>query len=84
MGDKLLWRCRRGMRELDVLVEGFYIQRYPTLPPDGQQAFENLLTQSDPELLDWLLGRAPPPPALVDIITQMQRFKRSEDAHVGS
>lgn len=84
MGDKLLWRCRRGMRELDVLVEGFYVQRYAALAPDAQQAFRTLLEQSDPELLDWLLGRAPPPAELDAIIAQMQTFKRGNDARVGS
>ena len=84
MGDKLLWRCRRGMRELDVLVEGFYIKRYPTLDATGQQAFRTLLEQADPELLDWLLGRAPAPEALAPIVEQMQFFKRSIDAQPGS
>lgn len=84
MGDKLLWRCRRGMRELDVLVEGFYLQRYPTLTPDAQQAFRTLLEQSDPELHDWLLGRAPPPAELSELVAQMQVFKRTNTAHAGS
>ena len=84
MGDKLLWRCRRGMRELDVLVEGFYLSRYPALEEPEQQAFRTLLQQADPELLDWLLGRAPAPDELAGIVGQMQQFKRSDDARPGS
>jgi antitoxin CptB len=84
MGDKLLWRCRRGMRELDVLVEGFYVQCYPSLSAGGQQAFRTLLEQSDPELHDWLLGRVSPPAELGDVVAQMQVFKRTHTTHAGS
>jgi succinate dehydrogenase flavin-adding protein (antitoxin of CptAB toxin-antitoxin module) len=72
------------MRELDVLVEGFYVQRYPTLTPNAQQAFRTLLKQTDPELLDWLLGRALPPAELSELVAQMQVFKRTATNNAGS
>ena len=60
MGDPLLWRCRRGMRELDVLTEEFYLHEYAKLPDEEQAAFRELLDAQDPELLAWLLGRETP------------------------
>ncbi|MEM7408067.1 MAG: succinate dehydrogenase assembly factor 2 [Pseudomonadota bacterium] len=76
MGDRLLWRCRRGMRELDVLVEGYYLDRYEQLESGGQADFRKLLEQSDPELLGWLLGRSEPPADLAALIEDMRQFKR--------
>lgn len=78
MGDRLLWRCRRGMRELDVLVEGYYRNRYEHLESSGQADFRRLLDQSDPELLSWLLGRSDPPADLTALIEDMRRFKRQD------
>ena len=56
--ERLRWRCRRGMRELDVLLMGFLDRRYASLGDEAQQAFESLLSLPDPDILDLLSGRA--------------------------
>ena len=56
--SRLRWRCRRGMRELDVLLERFLEQAYPQASDDEQRAFEELLTVPDPEILALLTGRS--------------------------
>jgi antitoxin CptB len=61
--QRLQWRCRRGMLELDVLLGNFLTQRYATLSPDQQQAFVRLLDCSDQLLLEWLLQDASDAPA---------------------
>jgi antitoxin CptB len=48
------------MRELDVLLERYLRERYPSAPAAEQQAFEALLALPDPELLDLLLRRQVP------------------------
>jgi antitoxin CptB len=58
---KLLWRCRRGMKELDVLLERFARQRYAQASSAERLAFGRLLELPDPELADYLLGYATPP-----------------------
>ena len=58
---KLAWRCRRGMRELDVLLRGFLDSRYEALEAPERQAFERLLEENDQDILLWLTGRAAPP-----------------------
>ena len=55
--NRLRWRCRRGMRELDVLLLGFLDRHFATAGDGGQAAFQKLLTMSDPEILDLLAGR---------------------------
>ena len=54
---KLVWRCRRGMRELDVLLTGYMQRSFDAAEPAEQAAFETLLSLPDPEILDLLTGR---------------------------
>ena len=61
MGDRMLWRCRRGMRELDKVVEGYYLLHYEAATEQTKQAFESLLEEADPDLLSWVMGRTEPP-----------------------
>ena len=58
---KLLWRCRRGMKELDVLLERFARERYAQVSVDDQRAFARLLELPDPDLADYFFGHAVPP-----------------------
>ena len=54
---RLRWRCRRGMRELDVLLERFVDNRYDGAPEDLRLAFGEFLALPDPEILGLLVGR---------------------------
>ena len=65
---RLQWRCRRGMKELDLLLEAYLRHRYPYAPGAEQRAFERLLEQPDPDLAGWLLYAAPPPEGELAII----------------
>jgi antitoxin CptB len=58
---RLQWQCRRGMLELDLLLQDFLDHRYPTLEEAQQRTFERLLAQPDPLIYDWLLGHSTPP-----------------------
>jgi len=60
---QVLWRCRRGMKELDVLLERFARERYAELGPARRASFERLLEHPDPELAAWLLGSGSAPDA---------------------
>jgi antitoxin CptB len=69
---RLRWRCRRGMRELDVLLERYLQQRYPSAPAPEQQAFEALLDLPDPQLFAYLMGReVPTDPESVHVIARL-------------
>ena len=54
---RLRWRCRRGMRELDVMLMAFMDEEYATSPPARQAAFARLLGLQDPEILALLTER---------------------------
>ena len=55
--SRLRWRCRRGMRELDVLLMAYLENRYATAPETEQAAFRELLSLQDPDIHALLTGR---------------------------
>lgn len=57
---QLKWRCRRGMLELDLLLQAFLEQGYDALTEQGQDAFRKLLTYPDQDLFEYLMARALP------------------------
>jgi len=52
---RLRWQCRRGMRELDVLLSHWLEHHYETADDSRKSVFEALLALSDPELAGYLL-----------------------------
>lgn len=58
--NRLRWQCRRGMRELDLLLLQFLDNGYAKLDKAAAQAFIRLLECPDALLLEWLLGRQRP------------------------
>jgi antitoxin CptB len=57
---RLRWRCRRGMRELDVLLLRYLERDWPAAGPAERAAFRDLLEWQDPEVNALLLGRLEP------------------------
>jgi antitoxin CptB len=55
---RLRWRCRRGMKELDVLLERYVCLRLPSASTEEHRALIELLELPDPVLADYLLGHA--------------------------
>jgi antitoxin CptB len=53
---QLRWRCRRGMLELDLLLNDYLSQHFEQLDQERLSLFETLLDYPDPVLLDLLLG----------------------------
>ena len=57
---ELRWRCRRGMKELDILLLRYLEHCYGQASRQEREAFSQLLDLQDPELLAFLMGRATP------------------------
>ena len=69
---KLRWRCRRGMKELDVLLARYVDERFCGASNAEQDAFRRLLKTQDTVLYAYFLGSERPPlefAALIDRIT---------------
>lgn len=57
MTARLKWLCRRGMKELDLLMEYYLEHEYPNASEPRKKAFERLLEYQDPLILDLLFAR---------------------------
>lgn len=55
--SRLRWLCRRGMKELDVLMTGYLDNCYSQADQTDQQSFKTLLEMPDPDLFALLVGR---------------------------
>ncbi|TAM45021.1 MAG: succinate dehydrogenase assembly factor 2 [Gammaproteobacteria bacterium] len=71
--EKLRWRCRRGLLELDLMLGGFLRERYVGLSSTEQQAFEKLLALPDTTLAACLQGQENPPQELEDIVRKIRQ-----------
>ena len=81
---KLCWRCRRGMKELDLLTLGYLEQFYPQASADEQQAFAGLLELQDPQLMGYMLGRDVPAEAAAVQVVKVMRTLLAPDAAAGA
>lgn len=71
---RLRWRCRRGLLELDLLLQRFLDKGYAELTPRQRDAFERLLVLADAELLTFMQGTAQPTdPELAQLVTTIRR-----------
>lgn len=53
---RLSWRCRRGCRELDLLLQAYLSRCFAAAPETERRQFEQLLELPDDRLQDLLLG----------------------------
>lgn len=68
---RLRWRCRRGMKELDILLSRYMDRRFYAAPPQEQEAFRLLLESPDPEIYAYCLRSESPPEHLAVIIERI-------------
>jgi antitoxin CptB len=54
------WHCRRGMLELDLILQQFLTKGLDKLSVQEIKDFDLLLTATDPELYSWLMGYEEP------------------------
>ena len=60
--ERARWRCRRGMKELDVLLGRFVRRALNRLDDDELEALEHLLEQPDQDILEWIASATTSPP----------------------
>jgi len=56
---KLRWDCRRGLLELDLILEKFNARHLATLEAEHVAQFRELLVLPDNDLLDLIMERGP-------------------------
>jgi antitoxin CptB len=82
---KLAWRCRRGMKELDLVLTGYLREHWPAAGADERQHFESILELPDPELAAYLMGRETPvDPALQPLLEILRSLQSAAVATAAS
>ena len=76
------WRKRlqfrawhRGTREADLIMGPFAEREVPLMAAAELQNFENLLHCPDPDVYDWLTGKAAIPAEHLPLINRLQQFE---------
>ena len=72
---RIVWRCRRGMRELDLLLERFLAHGLDALTEVELDELERLLEQPDQDILAWLTAASAPGDAGLDRILAIARAR---------
>lgn len=72
--QRLRWQCRRGLLELDYMLQHYLEHRFSQAEPQEQAQFIQLLQQQDDRLQAWLLEGETPEHALVVIVHQLRHL----------
>jgi antitoxin CptB len=76
---RVYWHCRRGMAELDEMLQGFLEKDYLRMNTQERIIFEQLLSSSDTLLLEYLMGRTvPSDPTEKNVIEKIRQSTRSQ------
>jgi len=73
--SELKWRCRRGMLELDILLNSYLDKNYSTMSQQQGDLFGEVLDYPDQVLFDLLLGNMQSSDARVNrLVSEIQRI----------
>ena len=76
-----IWHSRRGMLELDVLLEPFARNELANLDSHQQAVYVRLLAEQDPDLFAWFMGHdKSDDKELVAMVERVQAYAASGSA----
>ncbi|MCC7080078.1 MAG: succinate dehydrogenase assembly factor 2 [Burkholderiales bacterium] len=74
--DRMRWRCRRGMLELDLVLNEFVREDLDRLSAPEQVLLSRLLDADDNDLWDWVSARSDPPdPELCGLVQRLRAIR---------
>ena len=72
---KVIYRARRGLKEIDVYFDPYVKQYYLAADQTEKALFKELVDQEDPDLLDWFMEVSEPPkPELRQLIIKLKHY----------
>ena len=72
---QIAWQCRRGMLELDMILNRLLNEEYDDLTDEYCQQFSELLKEEDTTLWRWLVESKEVPTKYAKIIERLNAFK---------
>jgi antitoxin CptB len=79
---KIVYQCRRGMLELDVILIPFAQQYFMQMDERFQNDFVLLLEEADPDIYTWLMGFGAPKPEFESIISHIRKTMASKETEL--
>ena len=70
--ERVRWRCRRGLLELDIVLGRFVEMHYMDIDEAQQAVFDVLLDMPDTELWDMITGKVAPPAECSSLLALIQ------------
>lgn len=80
--NRLLWASRRGMLELDLILQPFTQNHYDSLEESDQLRYETLLECEDQNLFLWLMNREQAKDPDTQRIVQIIRDSRTKPGNI--
>lgn len=72
---KVIYRARRGLKEIDVYFDPYVKQYYLQADAEEKATFAELVAQEDPDLLDWFMEVSEPPrPEMKQLIIKIKHY----------
>lgn len=71
--DRIRWRCRRGMLELDIVLQRFLEKYYVQLSESQHREFETLLSLPDHDLWAMIMAENDVPDATPSSVMKLLR-----------
>ncbi|QMU06788.1 succinate dehydrogenase assembly factor 2 [Acinetobacter radioresistens] len=72
---KVIYRARRGLKEIDVYFDPYVKQYYLQADAEEKATFAELVAQEDPDLLDWFMEVSEPPrPEMKQLIIKLKHY----------
>lgn len=76
--QQLRWRSRRGLLELELLLQPFASDCLELLDEDGLSEYERLLSCEDLDIYDWLQRRSvPDDDTVLSIVSAISDYQQS-------
>ena len=80
--NRMRWAARRGMLELDLVLEPFVQARYAGLDDTDRERFQQLMLCEDQDLFAWFMQRQKPEdPEHAAIVEQILEFAQTPPEH---
>ncbi|MCH8079960.1 MAG: succinate dehydrogenase assembly factor 2 [Proteobacteria bacterium] len=70
--SRLIWRCRRGIREMDILLQDYLETHYDGASSEEQNVFEELLEETDLDILSWIMQKTAPDEKYIKLIASIR------------
>lgn len=72
--SKVIWKCRKGIREIDILLSKYTEKVYPTLNSEQQDIYVEFIDLDTYEILDMLVNNKPCDKRFQKIVEALKSF----------